>query len=61
MTKKKSVTRVLDQPEAKTVPGMLFDSARLYPTKDVFRYRRDGADGAVFPLYLYILFICDIL
>ncbi|MBP3685977.1 MAG: AMP-binding protein, partial [Clostridia bacterium] len=46
-TKIERITRVLDQPEAKTVPGMLFDSARLYPTKDVFRYRRDGADCAV--------------
>ncbi len=47
MAKKKSVTRVLDQPEALTVPGMLVDSARLYPTKDLFRYRREGADCSV--------------
>ena len=46
-TKIERITRVLDQPEATTVPGMLFDSARLYPTKDVFRYRRDGADCSV--------------
>ena len=47
MTKKKSVTRVLTQPEATRVPGMLLDSARLYPTKDIFRYRRGGEDCAV--------------
>ncbi len=44
MAKKQPVTQVLDQPEAKTVPGMLYDSARLYPNKDLFRYRRGGAD-----------------
>lgn len=46
-TAKKNLTRVLEQPEATSVPGMLFDSARLYPNKDLFRYRRGGADCAV--------------
>lgn len=41
------VTRVLDQPEADTLYGMVAQSARLYPTKDVFRYRRGGADCAI--------------
>lgn len=37
----------LVQPEATSIAGMLYESARLYPKKDIFRYRRHGADCAV--------------
>lgn len=43
----KKLSYVLPHPEAKSVPGMLHDSARLYPKKDVFRYVRAGCECAV--------------